>query len=162
MQPQVFSGARTILKINDEAFAAGFVVDYSIDTEAQIIQGIDSVFPDEIAPQTINVTMNIRVYRTPNNDPVALGIAPKSEKIGVQEDFLKSPYIQVELRDKLTEKTIFYLQRGWLVRRSGSMESIGLLTENWTIRGIGFIGPDGQTGAVSAVSKAFGGPNLPF
>lgn len=162
MQPQVISGARTILKINDEAFAAGFVVDYSIDTDAQIIQGIDNVFPEEIAPQIINVSMNIRVYRTPNNDPVTLGIAPKSEKISAQQDFLKSPYIQVEIRDKLTEKTIFYLQRGFLVRRAANMESIGLLTETWSIRGIGFIGPDGQSSPISGVSEAFGGPSLPF
>lgn len=162
MQPQVISGARTILKINDEAFAAGFVLDYTIETEAQTIQGIDNVFPDEIAPQMIGVSMNIRVYRTPTNDPVSLGIAPNSEKVSVQEDFLKSPYIQVEVRDKLTEKTIFYLQRGFLVRRSGSMESIGLLTENWTIRGIGFLGPDGQPGTISAISTAFKGPSLPF
>ena len=162
MQPQVLSGARTILKINDEVFAAGFVLDYSIDTDAQVIQGIDNVFPDEIAPQTIGVTMNLRVYRTPSNDPVTLGIAPQSETIGVQQKYLTSPYIQIEIRDKQTEKVIFYIQRGWLTRRSGSMEAIGVLTENWTVRGIGFIGMGGQTGAISAISQAFGGPQLPF
>jgi hypothetical protein len=148
MQPQVLSGARTIIKINDEVFAAGFVLDYTIETDAQVIQGIDSVFPEEIAPQIIGVMMNLRVYRTPDNDPVSLGVAPKSEKFGLstQESYLKSPYIQIELRDKITEKTIFYIQRGWIVRRSGSMESIGLLTENWTVKALGFIGPDGQTG----------------
>jgi hypothetical protein len=162
MRPQVISGARTILKINDEIFAAGFVLDYTIETDAQVIQGIDSVFPEEIAPQVIGVSMNIRVYRNIDNDPVSLEIAPKSEKMSAQKDFLKSPYIQVEIRDKITEKTIFYIQRGFLVRRSGSMESIGLLTENWTIRGIGFLGPDGQPGTISAISQAVGLPSLPF
>ena len=145
MEPQVLSGARTVLKINDEIFAAGFVLDYSIDTDAQVIQGIDNIFPDEIAPQTISVTMNIRVYRTPHNDPVSLGIAPKSETMSAQSEFLASPYIQIEVRDKVTEKTILYLQRGWLTRRTGNMESVGLLTENWTIKAIGFIGPQGQS-----------------
>lgn len=147
--PQVYAGWRTVIKFNNEIFAAGFVVDYNIDTVHSDIQGVDNVFPDELAPQSIAVNMNLRVFRTPDNDPVALGIVPGGDQVGggaqfAQESFLGSKYISVEIKDKVTDKTIIFLPKARVLRRSGSAEAENLLTETWSIKSIGYFGPGSQ------------------
>lgn len=154
MQPAVLAGWRTILKINNEVVGAGFVLDYQIETSETTIQCIDNVLPDELAPQNISVRMSIRVYRTPDNDPVSGKIAPLGAASNPQEDFTKSPYISVEVRDKVTDKTVIFLPRAWLTNRSGSVDSEGLLVETWQIKSIGYIGPTGQ---ISSIFGAVGG-----
>ena len=136
------------MKVNGELVGAGFVLDYSIDTAETTIQGIDNVLPDEFAPQNINVSMTMRVYRTPDNDAVATKIAPGGDNANPQEDFSKSPYISVEVRDRVTDKTIIYLPKAWLTRRSGSVDAENLLVETWQIKSIGYIGPGAQTSSI--------------
>jgi hypothetical protein len=128
------------------------------------IQGIDNVFPDELAPERIAITMNLKVYRTPGNDPVADGIAPSGDRNLVtststggspeQEGFLSSPYITVEIRDRVTDKTILFLPRAFLIRRSGSVEAESLMTETWTIKSIGYGGSGSQVQGLFQVAKA--------
>lgn len=144
MQPLVLAGWRTIIKINNEVVAAGHVMDYSIETGEVTIQGIDSVLPDEFAPNNITVSMSLRVYRTPDNDPVATKIAPLGDNANPQAEFPKSPYISIEVRDRVTDKTIFYLPKAWVTRRSGSVDAESLLVETWQIKSIGYVGPGGQ------------------
>lgn len=156
MQPQVLSGWRAILKINNEPFAAAFVMDYSIDTGVTAIQGVDNVYTDELAPERVDVMMNLKVYRTPENDPVALGISPGGDSIGdiePQAALTSSPYISIEIRDKITDKTVLFLPKAWVTRRSGSVEAENLLVETWSIKSIGYIGPGGQTSSLVGVVK---------
>ena len=153
MQPQVYAGWRVVCKANNQIVAAGFVVDYNIETAETTIQGIDNVFPDELAPQNVSVTMTLRVYRTANNDPVALGIAPQGDNANAQKEFTESPYITIEIRDKITDKTVIFLPKAWLFRRSGSAEAENLMTETWSIKSIGYFGPGGQTSGIVPVLK---------
>lgn len=140
--PQLYSGARCQVLINGEVVAAAFVADWSIDTSATQIECIDSVFPYEIAPDRVRVSMNLRVYRSPDNDPVLDGYAPGTNSIGQseQEGFTQAKYISLEIKDN-NNKTIIYLPRAWIVRRSSSMAHGEFLIENWSIVSIGFIGP---------------------
>jgi hypothetical protein len=114
--------------------------------------------------------MSIQVYRTPNNDPDQLNIAPaggnqtqtsnsgggsnSSTAVnfnpGVQY-FTQSPYISIEIRDRVSGKTILFLPRARLVGRSGSGQAEDLISETWSIRGIGYTGPAGQINSVSGV-----------
>jgi hypothetical protein len=157
MQPQVLAGYRTILKINNDIVGAGFVLDYSIETAEVTISGLDNIVPSELAPDKIVVMMNIRVYRTPDNDPVATLIAPLGDNANALDSFTKTPYITVEIRDKQTDKTVIYLPRAWLFRRSGTVDAENLLVETWSIKSIGFYGPGGQQeGIGGAVRSVFG------
>lgn len=156
--PLVHAGWRAIIKFNNDIFAAGFVLDYTIDTSHTLIQGIDNILPDELAPETIRVQMNMRVYRTPDNDPVVLGIAPGGDSveggsIQAQKNFTSSKYINVEIRDKVTDKTILFLPKASLFRRSGQGEAENLITENWSIRSIGYFGPGAQVSGIIPVFK---------
>lgn len=153
MQPLTITGARTIIKFNNELFAAGFVLDYSVETSASVIQSIDSVLPQEIAPEHIFVSMSLKVYRTPENDPVTLGIAPGGDMSGpdYQRAFASSQYITVEIRDRVTDKTVLFLPKAFVTKRSGSSESEGILSETWSIKSIGFIGPGSQASSIAGV-----------
>jgi len=153
LQPLVLSGARTLLSANGKILGAGYVLDYTIDYNVDELQGVDSILPDELAPSGIRVAMSIRVYRTPDNDPEALGVAPKTDGMNPQAEYSKSGYISIEVRDRVTDKTTLFLPRARIVRRSGSVQSEDLLSETWAIRGIGFMGPGDQ---VSSVVGVFG------
>lgn len=142
MMPQLYSGARCQVLINNEVVAAAFVADWSVDTSATPIECIDSVFPLEIAPDRVRVSMNLRVYRSPDNDPVLNGYAPGSNDIGQTEQtaFTQSKYISLEVKDNFN-KTIIFFPKAWITRRSSSMAHGEFLIENWSIISMGFIGP---------------------
>jgi hypothetical protein len=155
VQPLVLSGARTLVSINGQPFAAGYVLDYAIDYLADELLGVDSVLPEELAPGGIRVSANLRVFRTPENDPTALNIAPKADQMSPQAEYSKSGYITIEIRDRVTDKTVLFLPRARVLRRTGSVQAEDLLSENWSIRGIGFMGP-GDTSLAGAIFDAFG------
>jgi hypothetical protein len=138
---------------------AGFVLDYNIETQETTIHGIDGVLPSELAPSKIEVTMNIQVYRTPDNDPVDGRIAPLGDRgnDSSQKDFQVTPYISIEIRDRTSDKTVLFLPRAWVLSRSGSAQAEGILTETWRIKSIGYIGAGGQqSGLIGSLTSAFG------
>jgi hypothetical protein len=161
MQPLVLSGQRTILKANGTVVGAGFVIDYRLGTEQFPIYTVDSPLPAELAPDKISVSMSIRVYRTPDNDPVAAGIAPPGDLsgsgTGVNPRYTEARYIAIEIRDKVTDQTVLYLPRAAVVSRSASVSSEDLMTETWQIMGIGFYGPTGQTSGLVPAFANLGG-----
>lgn len=142
MQPTVYSGARVTISIGGDQVAAGFVADYNLETGAQPLDTLDSVFPLELMPTRITVSMNLRVYRHPDNDPVISGFAPGSANVGQTEQtaFLSTPYIFIDVKDNF-DNTILTIPRAMLIRRSGSVSTGDFLTESWAIQGIGFYGP---------------------
>lgn len=142
MTPQIYSGARCTISINSQIVAAGFVADYSIETRASEIETIDMVSPAELAPSRIRVALTLRVYRTPDNDPILSDFAPGSSNIGQAEQkaFSQAKYLYIEIKD-LNDRTVFYVPKAWLVRRSTTIAMGDLMSESWSIMGIGYMGP---------------------
>jgi hypothetical protein len=153
MKPLTITGARTLVKINGELFAAGYVLDYTIETAVTVIDGIDNVLPNELAPERITVSMSMKVYRTPENDPVTMDFAPRGDNAldDPQKGFTQSSYISIEIRDRITDKTVIFLPRAWITKHSGSMEAEGILSETWHVKSIGFTGPGAQTSSIFGV-----------
>lgn len=142
MQSQLLNGAKCTISMNGAQVAAAFVADYSLETMAQEIETIDSVFPAEIAPTRIRVSMNLRVYRSPDNDPIQDGYISSASALGQTEQtaFLSGKYLYIEIKDNL-DNTILVIPKAWIVRRTGSMSAGDFLTENWSIIGRGYYGP---------------------
>lgn len=142
MISQVYSGAKATVLINNEIVAAAFVADYNIETKASEIEALDYIYPFEIAPERIRVNLNLKVYRTPDNDPVLTKMSPGIPDLGIatQAPFMESGYISIEIKDD-NDKTILYLPQCWIVRRSGAMSAGEFLIENWSVLSIGYMGP---------------------
>src|SRR4051812_46791088 len=117
MQPQVISGARAIVTINQIPVAAAFVLNYSLGTSHVPLYTVDSPLPVELAPDRVTAQISLQVYRTPGNDPVLLGIAPPGDG---SLKFTENKYISLEIRDKDTDQTVLYLPKCVLISRSGS------------------------------------------
>ena len=142
MEPKLYVGAKVTITINQDVIAAGFVAGYQIATTAFEVETLDNVFPSEIAPNRVRVTMDLKVYRHPDNDPVAQGYAPGYPAIGQphQTQFLASKYLDITIKDHL-DNNILHLPKAWLVSRSGSMAAQDFVTETWNITGMGYLGP---------------------
>lgn len=141
MQPQLLTGSKITVSISGNVIGAGFVLSYELDTGAQEINTIDNVFPSELAPNRIRVSLSMKVYRTKDNDPVSNGISPGSASLGQAEQkaFTQSPYVSIEVKDNF-DATVLSIPKAWVHRRSASVAVGDFLTESWTVTGIGFYG----------------------
>lgn len=144
MQPRVISGQRVAISINGQAYAFGSVLDYNIDTQVSEINGIDSILPLELAPERLRVTMGLKIFRAIDNDPSTNGALFQNGVTSEndQEGFATQPYITIEVRDRQSDQTIMFIPRALISSRTASVDSEGLMTENWNIIGIGFRGAD--------------------
>lgn len=133
-----------MVSINKQSYAFGAVLDYTIDTQVSEFGGIDSMLPIELAPERLRVSMSMRIFRTTDNDPSMEGIhfqkSTKSERD--QDEFAQKKYIEIEVRDRQTDQTIMFIPRALVSARSASVDAEGLMTENWSIVGIGFVGAE--------------------
>ena len=141
MLPQLLSGQRVAIRLQSDIIAYGMVVDFNIDTQVTEVRGIDSVLPIELYPSSVRVTLSLRVYRTPDNDPGTLGILPSKmtdEGDQAAEAFAARKYLSVEVRDQQTDKIVMYFPRVMLSSRSGSVSSEDLMMETWSMVSIGY------------------------
>lgn len=86
--------------------------------------------------------MNLRVFRTQDNDPIQNGQAPGMPALGqaAQSAFLSAKYITIRVKDDY-DQTVLTIPKAWIVRRTGAMSAGEFLTENWSILGMGYYGP---------------------
>jgi hypothetical protein len=128
-------------------------LDYTIDYGITTLQGVDSVLPEELAPSNVSVSMSIRVYRTPDNDPTGV-VAPRADGVNPQQEYARSGYITIEVRDRITDKTVLFLPKARVIRRSGSVQAEDLHVETWNIVSIGFMGPGDQDSSLVGGAKS--------
>lgn len=143
MQSQVYSGARVAVKINGRDVAAAFVLSYHISTQAIEVETVDNVFPAEIMPTRIRASLSLRVYRTPDNDPVLDQIVaglPSIHQKNHQDSFTQGRYIQIDIRDS-NDKTIMYFPKAWVTDRQGGVSAGDFLTETWNVIAQNYTGP---------------------
>jgi hypothetical protein len=157
MQPFLISGQRVVCSINQQTVSCGHVLDYSIETLHEELNTCDAVVPAELMPVRVRVALTLGVFRKPDDSPVQQGFAPAgTDRSSDQGPFSSNRYITIEVKDNVTDKTLMFLPRASIVRRSGSVEAEGLLSETWNIVSIGLKDDIVDQGLVSAVSSAFG------
>lgn len=113
--PKVHSGARAILKIDNQVAVYATNVSYSITTDFKEIQGIDNSLPDELVPTSIKVEVTCTNFRVPKESASALGLQPTIL------NHLHQRYINIEIRDRGTNDVILYVPKALLTNRDGQI-----------------------------------------
>lgn len=131
-RPTIFSGARAIIKINEQLTVYALSVQWNVTTEYKPIQGIDNPLPEELAPSNIAVDVSCSTLRVPKYSASVLGIQPTIT------NFMTQGYCSITIQDRATGETILYVPRAMMVRRSGAVSTRQLSGETWIFRGIGY------------------------
>jgi len=131
-QPRIMTGARAVLRINNNIVALCNNVQYEVSTDWQEIRGIDELIPNDLAPTSYSVKGSMSIYRVPNRSPV---------KDFLQQDMFRGiiwPLTTIEIRDKRTDELIMLVKRAAITNRSESFTKNQLTSTNLSFVGIGF------------------------
>lgn len=126
------TGARCILKINNEIIGFAFAISWNINTSVTEIRTIDDVLPYELAPKQVEVTGSISGFRIPGSGP--------TQKL-IQTDMLNhlhQRYIQIEVRDSQTDNLIFQTNNALIIGRSETIRTGQMAEMTLNFRAIGW------------------------
>lgn len=130
--PKVASGARAILKIDDNVFAYATSVSYTVDTDWKPVMSIDNSLPEELIPTNIQVSITCTNFRIPKESASVLALQPTIL------NHLHQGYISVEIRDRGTNDILLFVPKAMITRREGGVGARSLAHETWTMVGIGY------------------------
>lgn len=125
------SGARTVLRINDEIFGFAMSISWNIETTVTEIRTIDDYLPVELAPKHIIVTGTIGGLMIPGSGPSRNDIQANII------NFLQQKYMTIEVKDSQTDNLLFFTTKAMVVSRAESLssEQLGGVTLNWRAMG---------------------------
>lgn len=126
------SGARCILKINDQIVGFAFGVSWRINTTAVEINTIDNYFPAELVPQRITVEGTISALHIPGTSATTEGWQ------GDALSFLFHNYITIEVRDSVTDSILFLTRKAMIVSRQEEVRVDSLASVTLSFRAIGW------------------------
>lgn len=131
-RPKVTTGARAIIKINEQVLVYALSVQWDIMTDHKVINTVDNPLPEEIVPTGIDVRVVCGLLRVPKESASVMAIQPTIL------NSLQQAYVSIEIRDRGTNDTILYVPKALMQRRSGGVASRQIASETWTFRGIGY------------------------
>lgn len=126
------SGARCILKINNEIAGFAFGVSWRITTMATEINTIDDYFPYELAPQRIQVEGTISALHIPGQSAGTQLWQPDSLS------FMFHKYITIEVRDITTDALLFLTTKAVITSRAEDIRVDQLSSVQLSFKAIGF------------------------
>lgn len=131
-QAKYTTGARTILKVNNQIIAFAFGVTWNISTSAEEIYTIDDPLPWELAPKRIEVNGTLSLFQVPGKSPQAMTIQSDVAS------FLMNKYIVIEVKDSATDATLLKVGSAMVTGQQGSLNSQQLGTVNLTWKAVGW------------------------
>lgn len=131
-QAKYASGARTILRVNDEIVGFAFNISWNISTAYREITVIDNPLPEELAPQRIRVDGSISALHIP-------GISAGTQLWQADTlSFLFHQYITIEVRDSATDTLLFYAPKAAITSRREDIKVDSLAQVQLSFIAIGF------------------------
>jgi hypothetical protein len=124
------SGAQVKLLINDIEYGQAQSIQYTIDTADQEIYGIDSIFPQEIAPVRSQVYGAISGIKVANFDLQSMGIRDNNDTV------LGSGYSTIRLVDRKTGKNINNIPTARISNEQFSVSAKGTAKISFNFRAI--------------------------
>lgn len=121
------SGARVILRMNNQLIGFAFNISWRINTIHDEIFTIDDYEPYEIAPNKITVEGTIGAFHIPGR-----GASAELIQSNVLS-FMTHRYISIEVRDAQTNDLLFYTSKAVIVSRAEDMraDDIGRVSLQW-------------------------------
>lgn len=157
------SGARCILKVNNQIAGFAFGISWRINTMATEVNTIDDYLPYELTPQRITVEGSISALHIP-------GFSAGTELW--QPDvlaFLMHKYITIEVRDIATDDILFMTTKAMITSRMEDIKVDQLSQVQLSFKAIGFrderdptlpTQPGGESGPLGAIKGFIS--KLPF
>ena len=130
MASVTLSGAQIKLLINDVEYGQAQAIQYTIDTADQEIYGIDSIFPQEIAPSRSQVYGTISGLRVNNFDLQSMGIRDNNST------FLGSGYSSIRLVSRVDGKNIIEIPMARISNEQFSVSAKGTAKVTFSFRAI--------------------------
>lgn len=130
-QSVVLKGAEVKTYVSNKLFAEVQSIQYTIDYGEQEIYGIDSQFPQEIAPGRVQVsgTVSGLVIK-------GLGGLQAYDLRAKINEILYGPYTSLRLKDRHSDKDLFWLPQMKVVSEQMSIQAKGVVKISFTFKGI--------------------------
>jgi len=134
-------GADIFLYINNKLYNPAQGISYTIDHQDEEIFGVDSFYPQEIAPRRSSVAGTVRGIRTRNSGGlVALGIRPLATKP------LAGNYCSIRVQDRLSGEIILDIPQCRIFNEQNQVDAKGTWKLSFSFKGIvPFQSPDRGT-----------------
>jgi len=124
------SGAQVRLIINGIEYGQAQSIQYTIDTADQEIYGIDSIFPQEIAPVRSQVYGTISGIKVESFDLQSMGVRDNNDT------FLGSGYSTIKLVNRRTGKDIINIPMARISNEQFSVSAKGTAKVSFNFRAI--------------------------
>lgn len=126
------SGARAIIRINNQLVGFAFSISWNIKTTHEEIYTVDDYLPYEIAPTRITVDGTIGAFHVPGRGPSAELF--QSNILS----YLTNRYIVIEVRDSTTNDLLFYAPKAVITSRSENVNADNLSKMTLSFKAIGW------------------------
>lgn len=129
--PVVIVGATIELWANNKQFKEVADVSFTVDYGEDYIYGIDSGYPQEIAPTRVTVSGSVSGFRL----KLSGGIQGKTLR-PLFTDIVASPYVSLRITDRSTQEDIIFIPQAKISAETHNIPSRGTYRVNFTFKGI--------------------------
>jgi hypothetical protein len=130
-QLMTLRGADIKIFINGKLFPTAQSVTYTIDYGETETYGIDSLFPQEIAPTRVSVSGTITGIRIQSG-----GGLQGAGLINKVYDLLRQPYISIRIADRTSDSNILYIQNTKVANEQFSAQIKGVCKLTFSFKGM--------------------------
>ena len=130
-QTSVLKGAEVRVYISGKLYAEVQNLTYTIDYGEQPIYGIDSSFPQEIAPTKVSVQGSVSGVTVKFSG----GLQGHSVRSKINE-LLHSPYTSLQIKDRHSDIIIFWLPQMKVTSETMTFPAKGTVKLNFNFKGI--------------------------
>ncbi len=131
MQSVVLKGAEVKTYVSGKLYAEVQSIQYTIDYGEQEIYGIDSQHPQEIAPGRVSVQGTVSGLVIKN-----LGGLQAYDLRSKINEILHAPYTSLRLKDRHSDKDLFWLPQMKVVNEQVSIQAKGVVKISFQFKGI--------------------------
>lgn len=134
----VLKGADILIYINNKVYGPAQSVSYNIESQDEEIYGVDSYYPQEIAPVKGRVSGSVSGIRTRNSGGlVALGARPLATKP------MSGNYVSIRLKDRVSGEEILFIPQARVFNEQNQVAAKGTWKLSFSFKGIvAFQAPD--------------------